>query len=186
VFNGLSSPDLVTSVGWDQKRGMTLDEFLVHGAMVLGAEGRWDGDTGSLELSVKFNRDEDAVKTPYTARLSASWAGKSVEIDPVRNSLLHEWPEMKPLGKAMGGALFLRLSPRQLAAPSYLEEAVPALGPDGEGLASVLNDLASSAPEATAAIEEALRAVVPSVRRVRTERGSGSAPTGAIGWSSTR
>ena len=71
-----------------------------------------------------------------------------------------------------GGALFLRLSPRQLAAPSYLEEEVPALRPDGEGLASVLNDLASSAPESTAAIEEALRTVVPSVRRVRTERAS--------------
>jgi predicted ATPase len=169
VLSGPYSPDLVKSAGWDQKGGMTLDEFLVHGEMVLGADGRWDGDPGSLELRVKFNWDEDSEQTPFTAGLRARWAGTEVDIDPSQDSLIR-LPEMKPLRKAFGGALFLRLSPRQLAAPSYLEEGVPTVRADGEGLASVLNDLASSSPDAMAAIEEALRAVVPSIRRVRTER----------------
>jgi predicted ATPase len=169
VLDGPYSPDLVTSVGWDDKEGMTLDEFLDHRTMLLGAEGRWDGDSGSLELFVKFNWDEETEQVPFTARLRARWAGKEVEINPTDDSLIRSL-EMKPLRKAFGAALFLRLSSRQLAAPSYLEEEAPAIRPDGEGLASVLNDLASSAPEAMAGIEEALRAVVPSLRRVRTER----------------
>jgi predicted ATPase len=171
VLDGPYSPHLVTSAGWDHKGGMTPDEFVDHGRMVLGADCRQDGDPGCLELDIRFNWEEDAEKSPFTARLRARWAGKEVEINPIQDSLIR-WPEMRPLRKALGEALFLRLSPRQLAAPSYLEEKVPAVRPDGEGLASVLNDLASSAPEAMAAIEEALRAVVPSIRHVRTERAS--------------
>jgi hypothetical protein len=171
VFDGVHRPELVTSRGANRAAGMTVDEFLVHGRMVLGAEGRWGGDAGSLELTVAFNWGDDAEQVPFTARLKGRWAGKEVEIDALQGPP-SPWPEMKPLQKALGGALFLRLSARQLAAPSYLEEEVPALRSDGEGLASVLNDLASSAPEAMAAIDEALRAVVPSIRRVHTERAS--------------
>lgn len=171
VFDGPFRPELVTSRSSDRKGGMTPDEFLVHRTMVLGLDGRWDGEPGSLELLVEFNVDEESERVPFTARLRAGWAGKEAAIDPSQESL-GRWPEMKPLCRALGGALSLRLSGRQLAAPSYLEEEVPALRSDGEGLASVLNDLASSAPESMAAIEEALRAVVPSIRRVYTERAS--------------
>lgn len=163
--------DRVMSAGNGESgaRALDLDAFLVHNAMRIGAEGRWDGEPSRLDLRVDRSLDEDIEKHHFTARLSAVSAGEEIEIDPVQDSLTR-YPKMKHLRKVFGGALFLRLSPRQLAAPSYSEEEAPVVRPDGEGLASVLNDLTSSAPETMAAIEEALRTVVPSVRRVRTER----------------
>jgi predicted ATPase len=62
------------------------------------------------------------------------------------------------------------LSARDLAAPHYSDEERPRLSHTGEGLASVIADLWSNDFARRDAIVEALRRIVPSVRRVRTER----------------
>jgi hypothetical protein len=163
-------PERVFGPGPDGRAGLTLDEFLDHGRMTIGAQGRWDDTAARVELTVQLRLDgEGEAPNAFDAHLHSTWGSTSVEIDPVREALSAQ-AETKALRKALGAALFLRLSVRQLAAPSYLEEEAPELRPDGEGLASVLNDLVSSAPETMASIEDALRAVVPSIRRVRTER----------------
>lgn len=57
-----------------------------------------------------------------------------------------------------------------LARPSYSDEAVPRLGPNGEGLGSVLGDLWARRPETREGIVGMVRRVIPSVRGVRVER----------------
>ena len=71
---------------------------------------------------------------------------------------------------ALGPAAFLRLDMKRLVAPSYSDEAVPAMQRDGEGLAPVLAYMASNQPDDYEGIEEALRDVVPIVRRMRFPR----------------
>jgi predicted ATPase len=64
----------------------------------------------------------------------------------------------------------LRLDVARLLAPSYSDQPVPHMEPNGEGLPSVLAYLASNRPEQFARIREALRAVVPIVRDMRFPR----------------
>lgn len=65
---------------------------------------------------------------------------------------------------------FLRLVPQLLGQASYSDLEEPILDADGGGLAAVLTDLAGSAPEILERITEAVMRIVPSVRRIRTER----------------
>ncbi len=65
---------------------------------------------------------------------------------------------------------FLRLVPEVLGEASYSDLEVPELEDKGDGLATVLNDLASSAPEVLERITKAVVEIVPAVRRIRTER----------------
>ena len=65
---------------------------------------------------------------------------------------------------------FLRLEPRLLAEPSYSDDPTPQIRADGSGLASMLAEMALSTPEAFESLQEALRAIVPSVRRLRIVR----------------
>ncbi len=78
--------------------------------------------------------------------------------------------EAGAIRERIASAVFLQLSARQLTEPSYSEEEVPVMRPDGTGLASVLADLATSQPDSLLEIMDRLRAVVPAVRRVRTQR----------------
>jgi AAA domain, putative AbiEii toxin, Type IV TA system/AAA ATPase domain len=71
------------------------------------------------------------------------------------------------LQRSLPLARHLRLELKKLAAPDYQAVEIPVLGEDGAGLASVIADLALRVPDAHQAIVERLRAVIPSVRRVR-------------------
>jgi predicted ATPase len=83
---------------------------------------------------------------------------------------LHRTPEMARLAAELGSARKLRLDVEVLAAPSYSHEQTPRLTVDGKGLASVLADVAGSAPEVFRSITEAARRVIPSLERIRTRR----------------
>ncbi|NQT37577.1 MAG: AAA family ATPase [Planctomycetes bacterium] len=72
--------------------------------------------------------------------------------------------------QTLGPAVLLRLDVKRLVAPSYSEEPVPHMEPDGEGLASVLAYMASNEPDDYQAILEALRGVIPSVEAMRFPR----------------
>lgn len=77
---------------------------------------------------------------------------------------------MDALARELGSARKLRLDVEMLAAPSYSKEETPSLASDGQGLASVLADLAGRSPEAFQSIQEAARQIIPALLRVRTRR----------------
>ena len=64
----------------------------------------------------------------------------------------------------------LRFDASKLAQPSYSATLVPSIEPDGDGLAAVLADMLISRPDDFSRIEASLRAVIPSVERIRLER----------------
>ena len=82
------------------------------------------------------------------------------------DTMVYEAPALANLPRP----LLLQPTARALAAPSYVEGDVPSVASDGSGLASVLTHLAGNDPDRFQAIQDALRAVVPGVRRVRTPR----------------
>jgi predicted ATPase len=64
----------------------------------------------------------------------------------------------------------LRFDASKLAQASYSATLVPHIEPDGEGLAAVLAEMLISRPDDFRRIEQSLRAVIPSVERIRLER----------------
>jgi predicted ATPase len=71
---------------------------------------------------------------------------------------------------ALGTCGLFRFNPDKLLAPTYTGEASPALRPDGEGLAEVLINMQLSDADRFAALQDALRAVVPEVERFHLRR----------------
>lgn len=127
------------------------------------------GKAGTLTWEVEAGAER--ANAPSSFRLRVSRGAKSVELGndplPLYGALGDDFAD---LVRASYSTAFLRLSPRDLAMPHYSDEERPRLSNTGEGLASVIADLWTNAPERRDAIIEALRQVVPSVLRVRTER----------------
>jgi predicted ATPase len=67
-------------------------------------------------------------------------------------------------------AIWLKLNPARLAAPSYSDDPVPQIGADGNGLATALAHLALSRPDEFRGLVDSLREIVPGVRGLRFER----------------
>jgi hypothetical protein len=74
------------------------------------------------------------------------------------------------LARELGSARKLRLDVEKLAASSYSDEETPRLAIDGEGLASVLDDLAGRTPDVFQSIQDAASQIVPTLTRIRTRR----------------
>jgi predicted ATPase len=91
-----------------------------------------------------------------------------------------EDPEL-PLGLAVREAAWLRFDLDRLAEPSYSDLPTPVIGADGSGLAAVLADTAVSRPDDFARLQEALRAVIPGLLRVRLVRAQISIDPAAYG-----
>lgn len=72
--------------------------------------------------------------------------------------------------QAIKATMMLRLDETRLAAPSYSNRPVPTLDRDGGNLASVLAFLTVNQPDTFQKLQEHLRAVIPSVRRIRGDR----------------
>ena len=126
----------------------------------------FDGDpTTGLELTVT-----EQPGGPPATTLCATVGPQSSESNVHDTRVQMTSPQYDAARARAGVATFLRLSPKALAEPHYSDEQQPRIDPTGAGLASVINDLASSEPERKEAISAALRKVVPSVRRIRTER----------------
>lgn len=75
---------------------------------------------------------------------------------------------LRPAVDRFGSAVFLRLDARVMARPSIASTDEPSLEVDGEGLATVLNAMASATPDVLEAIRRDLTRVVPQVRGIRT------------------
>ena len=78
--------------------------------------------------------------------------------------------DMVALAQELGSTRKLRLDVEKLAAPSYSDDETPRLAIDGEGLASVLADLAGRAPTVFESIQDAATQVIPTLARIRTRR----------------
>jgi hypothetical protein len=126
----------------------------------------------NADLSISFAAIEDY---PFTDafRLDARWGDR-------RSTLRRELvppdeapplaPSDQPLGQVVREAAFLRFDPARLAEPSYSDLLTPVIASDGSGLASVVADMAASRPDDFARLQDAVRAVIPGLLRVRLVR----------------
>lgn len=130
--------------------------------------------TFELEVTVTPSREDDPDAPNHARRYEAKLTARADAAEQswdATSKLPHRLgTTFEAIPRGVARAVFLRLSARALAEPHYSDEEVPTISPDGEGLASVIAHLASSDPDRMEAITLALREVVPSVRRVRTER----------------
>jgi predicted ATPase len=78
--------------------------------------------------------------------------------------------DMLALARELGSTRKLRLDVEKLAAPSYSDEETPRMAIDGEGLASVLADLAGRSPDVFQSIQDAASQIIPTLARIRTRR----------------
>lgn len=148
------------------QRADRLRNARAEGPMKLGVSFNLEGSE-TLELVVTpTGVDTDH---PYQAELAVRAGDHTQTWDASKVGRSRAGAEFDDLKRRAQGAFFLRLSPRSLAEPSYLETELPELESSGAGLASVIHDLAGNQPERKEAITAALQRVVPAVRRIRTE-----------------
>ncbi|HVK69013.1 MAG TPA: AAA family ATPase [Polyangium sp.] len=147
-----------------------------QGQMKLMLSGRFQGvDAG---IQVVITRDEAGVSPAWGATVVQRWGedeeltADTSEQSDATTAVQAITMLLKPsaLARALGSARKLRLDVESLAAPSYSDEETPRLGIDGEGLASVLADLAGRSPETLQSIQDAAHQVVPTLERIRTRR----------------
>jgi len=141
-----------------------------------GTEGEMSLMCSADEGWLRLAKDPDPDFQPPT---SPSWeddrfdhhepfseSGRRTEIAKMAGGLLGRTP------RVLGPAVFLRLDMNQLAAPSYSQQPLPQMQPNGEGLPSVLAYLAANHPDDYQRLLEALREVIPIVRAMRFPRAS--------------
>lgn len=134
--------------------------------------GVWNGTEGTAQVKVEPN---DQI-----ANISGHWGGKRFPVPSTANlsEIVRGLPmiEYTPLDHpydfraALISTAVLRFEARKLAEASYSEAPIPEIDSNGGGLASVLAYLKLSQDEVFDGIEQALRQIVPSVRRIRIER----------------
>ncbi len=149
-----------------------------HGApsdssVVIRGAGTWVGKPGHVELSL-FEYQ------PHTAtwELKAADGDRSFKLygTEYAEKSSYEQQERTLLDDLTPTVDLLRLDATRLAQPSYSAALAPRIAPDGEGLAAVLADMLITRPDDFGRIERSLRAIVPSVQRIRLERAPVSRP----------
>ncbi len=135
---------------------------------LIRAEGSWKNRSWSAEA--QLNRSATpASNIVASAKVNGKdlpWTTKHYGADS------RLWAENRddPFCKWLAAAVLLRLDPEQLAAPSYtMEGNRPRVEYDGWGLPSTLTEVATTDPDRFAKLQEDLRRVVPSFRRLRTQ-----------------
>lgn len=171
VFEGAASIGVLSSRG-------------AEGVFELGLRGTFRRKEG--ELSVSFAAIEDYPFTD-TYLLESRWGDRRSSVrrelhPPEDGDARGAQAAELPLGLVLREAAYLRFDCARLAQPSYSDLPSPIVGPDGDGLAAVLADMAVSRPDDFHRLQDALRAVMPGLIRVRlmrskvVRRGPGSAP----------
>lgn len=140
----------------------SIRSFGVSEPMELAVSGFWGNTRGRLAaVSETPQKDDRGDVTRF--KLSGHWGADDF---PARR----ESPALQQFRAALSSTAVLRFEPQRLAESSYSDELVPGIGPDGSGLASVLAYLKLSQDEVFDRVEQALRQVVPAVKRIRIER----------------
>lgn len=157
VFEGAAGVGVIASRG-------------AQGTLELAFSGTFRRVPGSL--SVSFPVIEDY---PFTDTYDLQAAYDDREIS-VRRSLgspddpAPVEPAVLPLGLDVREAAYLRFDLERLFEPSYSDLPTPVIGADGSGLAAALADMAVARPDDFARLQEAVRAVIPGLVRVRLVR----------------
>jgi len=157
VFDGRASLGMIASRG-------------AQGVFELALMGLFRKKKG--ELSISFSAIED-YPFSETYHLESRWGEKRFsvrrELSPPEDAAASIDGDM-PLGPVLREAMYLRFDPARLAAASYSDLPTPVIGPDGRGLAAVVADMAVSRPDDFGRLQEAIRAVIPGLLRVRLVR----------------
>lgn len=148
-----------------------------HGApsdssVIIRGAGTWAGEPGHVELSLL---EQGAHMTMW--ELKAAHGDRSFKFNEREYS--RESPHEQEgtlLDDLTPTVDLLRLDATRLAQPSYSTAIVPRIAPDGDGLAAVLADMLITRPDDFGRIDRSLRAIVPSVQRIRLERTPVSRP----------
>ncbi|WIG94605.1 ATP-binding protein [Myxococcus sp. SDU36] len=157
------------------------------GAIEVGVSGKWGTVDGSVNIigipepvpanptiQPSLTIDSLLAGSPFKISLkprNGNWLAMAKE--DLANIDFHwdmERPSLTQFLAGVSATSILRFIPRMLAAASYSDAAVPSLSSDGSGLASVLAYLKLSQDEVFTEIEQALKQIVPAVRRIRIER----------------
>ncbi|HZH76268.1 MAG TPA: AAA family ATPase [Archangium sp.] len=152
--------------------------------VALTASGVWGGTPGVVRLQgMAYSvHTSEGTEEHRAFEVSGEWGGRSFPL-PGQAHLDKEKidtsfsPPLSKFQKALGATAVLRFEPRRLVEPSYSAEENPSLSSDGTGLASVLAHFKLSRDEVFGEIEDALRQIVPAVRRIRIERAPVKLPT---------
>jgi putative AbiEii toxin of type IV toxin-antitoxin system len=143
-----------------------------NGSIVIRGTGTWAGKPGQLELSLL----EDAPHMTMW-RLEVSHGDQLLSFDEGEYQRERPYDDSDTLlADLMPTVDLLRLDATRLSQPSYSAALVPRIAPDGEGLAAVLADMLITRPDDFGRIERSLRAIIPSVQRIRLERAPVSRP----------
>jgi hypothetical protein len=159
VFEGPANIGVVSSRG-------------AEGAFELGLRGTFRRKKG--DLSITFPAIEDY---PFSDayRLESRWGDRRFavrrELNPPDEASPRPSPLTEiPLALVVREAAYLRFDLPRLAEPAYSDLPTPSMGPDGAGLAAVIADLAVARPDDFLRLQEALRAIIPGLIRVRLVR----------------
>ncbi|QRK12067.1 AAA family ATPase [Archangium violaceum] len=168
--------------GFLPTNNLQFQSYGVKAPIELSVSGRWKGIEGSASASCSPEpyKPQDGSPPYFPFKLEGEWNGAHFwagdwgkTARPNNPHGLHgdlETASFQRIREALSATTVLRFQASSLSAASYSEEAVPQIGTDGSGLASVLAYLKLSQDEIFSEIELALKQVVPSVRRIRLER----------------
>ena len=157
VFEGPANVGVIASRG-------------AEGVLELAFSGSFRRKRG--DLSVSFAAIEDYPFSD-TYQIESRWGDRRYsvrrELNPPEDEATAPAAE-PPLGLVVREAAYLKFDLAKLAEPSYSDLPTPVIGPDGSGLAAVVADMAVARPDDFGRLQEALRAVIPGLVRVRLVR----------------
>ena len=155
LFTGKQRPGFLKSKGIDESS-----------ALVFG--GEWS----DVAYSVGVSKEDAGV---LDCSLEIQWKGSKNSITAVQEEIRRLSQYHGDAIAVVGSSVLLHLDPMKLAEPSYSHDPSPRMDSTGEGLASVLAEMAVSRPNQFQALREAIGAVVP-VQQVRLERAQVNTP----------
>lgn len=150
----------------------------VNAPAELGVVGTWAEVSGTAhvkEMQYAVHGSKGVELRPGLT-ITGRWAGRDFPVvgnerapeDQTGDTLFT--PPLSVFRNALGSTAVLHFESRRLADPSYSHEEEPSISSDGGGLASVLAHYKLSRDEVFREIEDALKQIVPAVRRIRIER----------------
>lgn len=135
--------------------------------LVLGLQGRFDGEPCRAELRLKSNQ-----QTKMADAWLRHWARESTPLTSSTNT---------QLPTASQDIVALKHRPDRLAAPANSHELKPRMEEDGSGLAAVLAELKLNDSEIFDRIQERLKSIIPQVEKIRVQRAALSGASGPGG-----
>ncbi|HEX4947322.1 MAG TPA: AAA family ATPase [Blastocatellia bacterium] len=128
---------------------------------------------GALRWQISVESDTDLTDGEWKPSVTLlSWNVREDIIDNVENlslpkgrSITNSVPAAKAI-LSLPHSFYFKASSEKLAEPSYSDPIPPILEADGKGLAAVIAHLVLSFPEQVSTIEDSLRRIVPTIKKI--------------------